>query len=72
MTALTDGSQPVRALGNNASGDAVGSLLEGSARGAWLWSGGKLDDVTTMVSPQWRVYDAVAIDDLAQQAPTKA
>ncbi len=70
MTALTSGGQPLRALGINAAGDAIGSLLDGPARGAYLWSGGQLYDIAGMVSGQWQVSNAVAINDLGQIAAT--
>lgn len=70
MTALASGTQAIRALGINGSGDAVGSMLEGPEHGAWLWSGGQLYDVAAMVNPAWRVYDAVGINDLGQIAAT--
>lgn len=70
MTVLASGTQAIRALGINGSGDAVGAMLEGPEHGAWLWSGGQLYDVAAMVSPAWRVYDAVGINDLGQIAAT--
>lgn len=70
MTALAAGTQPIRALGINGIGDVVGSLLDGPERGAYLWSEGTLYNIGAMVSPAWRVYDAVAINDRGQIAAT--
>ena len=70
MTALATGSPSIRATGINGIGDAVGSLLDGAERGAFLFSGGQRYDIGAMVSPQWQVYNAVAINDLGQIAAT--
>ena len=70
MSALPDGAQPLRALGINGVGDAVGGPLDPFAHGAYLWSGGKLYDLASMVSPQWQLVDAVAINDAGQIAAT--
>lgn len=70
MTALASGGQPLRALGINAAGDAVGSLIDAPVRSAYLWSGGQLHDLAGMVRGAWQVSNPVAINDLGHIAAT--
>lgn len=70
LTVLAGGTRPLRALGINGAGDVVGAAGPGAPRGAYLWSGGQLVDLATLVSAPWQVFDAVAINDLGQIAAT--